>query len=103
MKKQLRRVFPKIFNHSKHEKIIVQQSSHGVENIALNGNQSFPHINNLFITNSKCHQARHLAGAILQARLIDAVLSPSMSTVEVKEMALAETNPPSSPQVELSL
>lgn len=87
IKRQIKRAYPEALENVKLERIVVAPYLAGNGDIKLNGNQTFPELENLWVSSSAVSLQKNLLGALLQAELIltslgfrvEASLPPAMN------------------------
>lgn len=70
MKKVIKRSFPKIFESSLGERIVISPFMGGHLDLKLNGNQSLPELQNLWISSPLLSLQPNLVGGLQQAQLV---------------------------------
>lgn len=87
IKRQIKRAYPTAFENLKAERISITPLYSGISELKLQGNQTLPGIENLWIGTGQANPQRNMIGALMQAQLVLAALGLA-----------SEANPESSPE-----
>ena len=82
IKRQVKRAYPTAFENIKGERISITPIYSGITEIKLQGNQTLPGLENLWIGTGQAHVQKNLIGALLQAELVAAALASKEVTAE---------------------
>jgi hypothetical protein len=98
IKRQIKRAYPEALESIKLERIVVAPQIAGDGELKLNGNQSLPGLNNLWVASGPVNAQKNLIGALAQANLVMAALgfdvtAPVVST-EAETQAETESETP---------
>lgn len=74
IKRQIKRAYPEALESIKLERIIVAPQVAGNGELKLNGNQSLPGVQNLWIGSTSVNAQKNLVGALAQAQMVIAAL-----------------------------
>ncbi|MEK6774215.1 MAG: NAD(P)-binding protein [Bdellovibrionota bacterium] len=82
MKRQIKRAYPTAFENLKAERISITPLYSGISEIKLQGNQTLPGIENLWIGSGQAHVQKNLIGTLLQSELVISALGFASSTTQ---------------------
>lgn len=88
IKRQIKRAYPDSLNEKTLERICVQPGFGGHFDLKLNSNQSWPEIENLWISSGTLQKNRNIIGALNQSQLVLAALG--FGTVSVSDSSSQE-------------
>ncbi len=86
MKRQIKRAYPEALENLQTERISVTPLYSGINEIKLQGNQTLPGIENLWIGSGQAHMQKNLIGALSQAQLVLAALGFASAAADQPEL-----------------
>ncbi len=82
MKRQIKRVYPTALENLKAERISITPLYSGISEMKLQGNQTLPGIENLWVGSGQAHVQKNLIGTLLQSEMVISALGFASSATK---------------------